>query len=117
MAAGQQKRQSDGACSVPSNCIQELYAEKTKINLELSRWYRRMRSHISLEWNEAQEKPVVRKGQVGITWRYFSPFYEPPKRHSRRDLADVFIVPEELYELKELKHVLSYEVRYSWCLE
>lgn len=110
MAAGHQKRQSGGACSVSGSCIQELYAEKRKINLELSRWYRRMRPHIALEWNEAQDKPVARKGQVGITWRYFSPFYEPSKYPFHRDLADVFIIPEELYELKDLKHVLSYEV-------
>lgn len=110
MAAGLQKRQSGGACSVSGSCIQELYAEKRKINLELSRWYRRMRPHIALEWNEAQDKPVARKGQVGITWRYFSPFYEPSKYPFHRDLADVFIIPEELYELKDLKHVLSYEV-------
>ncbi|XP_057862384.2 uncharacterized protein LOC131070742 isoform X2 [Cryptomeria japonica] len=110
MVAGQQKRPLTNICAISNNGDEEFSSEKRKINIVLSKWFQTMRPHIALEWDDTQMKAVARKGQVGITWRHLLPFYGPSPHHSCMDLADVFTIPEELYELKDLKDVFTYEV-------
>ncbi|KAH9329366.1 hypothetical protein KI387_001474 [Taxus chinensis] len=109
MAAGQQMRPLNRIHDVSNNGVLEFCSEKMKINLELSKWFQTMRPHIALEWDDNQRKAVAQKEQVGVTWRHLLPFQDPSSCHSCVDLADVFIVPKELYELKDLKDVLTYE--------
>lgn len=108
MAAGQQKKRLNSPSYVTCN-FQEQYRLKKKKNLGPSQNALNMRGHISLEWDETQKRAVAKREQIGITWRDMAPFIgSVPQSHM--DLADVFPIPQEIFELENLKEVLSYEV-------
>ncbi|XXG49672.1 hypothetical protein AAC387_Pa02g3784 [Persea americana] len=108
MAAGQQKKRLNSPSFTTCN-FQEQYRVKKKKHLEPSQNVLNMRGHIFLEWDDIQKKAVAKKEQIGITWRDITPFIgSVPQSHM--DLADVFPIPQEIFELENLTEVLSYEV-------
>ncbi|KAG5252143.1 glutamic acid-rich protein [Salix suchowensis] len=67
------------------------------------------KSLISLEWDGNRKKVVAKREQIGISQRDLRPFIDyVPQYHNL--LADVFPVPREIFELKNLTEVLSNEV-------
>ncbi|KAM1111676.1 hypothetical protein ACFX2I_044663 [Malus domestica] len=66
-------------------------------------------SHISLEWDGNQNMVVAKRDQIGISRRNLKPFFDFAF-NSVNTLADVFAVPEGIYDLENLEDVLSYEV-------
>ncbi|XP_054815219.1 uncharacterized protein LOC129315501 [Prosopis cineraria] len=68
-----------------------------------------MKSHISVEWDANQRRVVAKREQIGISWKQMKPLVNfVPSGHNI--LADVFPVPEEIFDLDNLSKVLSYEV-------
>ncbi|KAK7290566.1 hypothetical protein RIF29_05077 [Crotalaria pallida] len=68
-----------------------------------------MKSHVSLEWAGNHKRVVAKREQVGISWRQMRPFAKfVPNGHNI--LADVLVVPQEIFGLDNLNEVLSYEV-------
>ncbi|XP_068336041.1 uncharacterized protein [Pyrus communis] len=66
-------------------------------------------SHISLQWDGNQNMVVAKRDQIGISRRNLKPFFDFAF-NSFNTLADVFAVPEGIYDLENLEDVLSYEV-------
>ncbi|KAI7754119.1 hypothetical protein M8C21_014863, partial [Ambrosia artemisiifolia] len=67
------------------------------------------KSRISLEWNDKKECVVSKKEQISIACRELTPF-SPLVENYQSVLGDVFTAPTELFELKNLTGLLSYEV-------
>ncbi|XP_052180179.1 uncharacterized protein LOC127793480 isoform X5 [Diospyros lotus] len=67
------------------------------------------RSNIALEWDDKNRSVVARREQIGLAWRDLIPFvdYVP---HSHNILTDVLAIPSEIFDLENLKEVLSFEV-------
>ncbi|XP_059669913.1 uncharacterized protein LOC132315599 isoform X2 [Cornus florida] len=65
--------------------------------------------NISLEWDDKKKNVVAKREQIGLTRRDLIPSidYVP---HWHNNLADVSTVPYEIFDLENLKEVLSYEV-------
>ncbi|KAF9605240.1 hypothetical protein IFM89_014637 [Coptis chinensis] len=108
MAAGQQKKRLH-ASSVVSCDLQENYATKKKKNVGAPHNFFSMKAHISLEWDENQQKVVAKREQIGITWGKLGPFINPIPP-CRNVLADVFPIPHDVFRLEDLTGVLSNEV-------
>ncbi|XP_062105316.1 uncharacterized protein LOC133816970 [Humulus lupulus] len=83
-------------------------------NTGLSQYDSNIRSHISLEWDGNHKRVIARKEQIGINWRDLKPFFGSSP-HGSNIIADVCAVPPEIYELENIKEVLSYEV-WETCL-
>ncbi|XP_052189650.1 uncharacterized protein LOC127799556 isoform X3 [Diospyros lotus] len=66
------------------------------------------RSYIALEWDDKNRSVVARREQIGLAWRDLIPFvdYVP---HSHNILTDVLAIPSEIFDLENLKEVLSFE--------
>lgn len=75
-----------------------------------------MKSRISLEWDGNKKRVVAKREQIGLSWRDVRPFNDsaPPHQNS---LADVFAIPQEIFELENLTGILSYEVWQSHLSE
>ncbi|CAN6470551.1 unnamed protein product [Victoria cruziana] len=115
MAAGQQKRRLN-AVNLASCNKPEQHREKKRKDLELSPSILSLNPHISLEWKENQKRAVAKKDQVAISWRNLSPFIDGGQQsHSHSRLADVFTVPDEIFELDNLQGLLSYQT-WKMCL-
>ncbi|CAL5368723.1 unnamed protein product [Camellia sinensis] len=82
-------------------------AKKNK--LELLQCDLSVRSNISLEWDDKKKSVVAKREQIGLTQRDLIPFIGNVP-HCHNILADVLVVPHEIFELDNLKGVLSYEV-------
>ncbi|ERN06093.1 hypothetical protein AMTRI_Chr06g192830 [Amborella trichopoda] len=113
MAAGQQKRRLNGASVLHCNILEQ-HKEKKRKTMELSQGILRMRPHISLGWDKAQNKVIAKREQVGIAMRDLLPYVDPVPQ-SCKVVADVLSVPEEIYDLDNIVEILSYEVWQS-CL-
>lgn len=68
-----------------------------------------MRSHISLNWDDNKKRVVAKREQIAISWRDLSPFINSVP-HCPNILADIWAIPPEIFELKGLTEVLSFEV-------
>ncbi|CAL5325550.1 unnamed protein product [Camellia sinensis] len=73
-----------------------------------------VRSNISLKWDDKRKSVVAKREQISLKRRDLVPFidYVP---HCHNTLADVLVVPHEIFELDNLKEVLSYELGDSLC--
>ncbi|KAL9162793.1 hypothetical protein ABFS82_06G000900 [Erythranthe guttata] len=107
MAADQHKKRLN-ATSLVGCTSREQYRVKRK-KLQVKHHGLNMRPTISLEWDNKKKSVVSKKDQIGIKQRHMLPFIEPGA-HSHNILADVFPVPQEIFELENLSKVLSYEV-------
>ncbi|KAH9550760.1 hypothetical protein CY35_10G088800 [Sphagnum magellanicum] len=76
------------------------------------------RSSAALEWDEAQQKVVAQRMQVGLSIHQLSlsAAQESSSCYNKRTgLVDTIVVPEELAELKDLTSILSLET-WRTCL-
>ncbi|ONM53494.1 uncharacterized protein [Zea mays] len=99
-ASKQNKRQTN--CTNSEQC-----RPGKKAKFDTSHCLVSLKPHISLKWDQYLRKVVPEKEQVGILWSDLAPFMESQKHCS--GLADVMYVPPEIFSLKSLKGVLSYE--------
>lgn len=107
MAADQRKKRLNP--SSVGHTSREKYKTKKK-KLDLQRYDLKMRSNISLEWDDKKKSVVSKREQIGISRRDLVQYVDAvPPYHNV--LADVLAVPQEIFDLKILKEVLSYEVR------
>ncbi|CAJ1953337.1 unnamed protein product [Sphenostylis stenocarpa] len=107
MAADQRRKRVNGV-NISGYGSRDQQRIKRK-NLGLVQNDLNMRSHISVEWDDNQNKVVAKREQVGISWRQAKPFINAVA-NGHKLLADVFIVPQEIFDLDNLSDVLSYDV-------
>ncbi|KAA8530052.1 hypothetical protein F0562_004761 [Nyssa sinensis] len=107
MAADQRKKRlsATGIASSWEQCR----VKRKKKNLGLPQYGFNMRSSISLEWDDKKKSVLAKREQIGLPWRDLVPFvdYVP---HCDNILADVFSVPQEIFDVESLTKVLSYQV-------
>lgn len=105
MAADQRKRGLNSAIISTSRELGR--AKKKKVGLlqgDLNR-----RSNISLKWDDKKKSVVAIREQIGLSRKDMIPFIDHvPLCHNI--LADVLSVPQEIFDLDNLKEVLSSEV-------
>ncbi|KAK7267259.1 hypothetical protein RIF29_19926 [Crotalaria pallida] len=107
MAADQRRKRLNGA-SIVGYGNREQHRTKRK-NLGPLQNDLSMKSHVSVEWDGNQKRVVAKREQIGISWRHMKPFVNfVSKDHNI--LADVFTLPQEIFDLDNLSEVLSYEV-------
>lgn len=68
-----------------------------------------IRSSISLNWDGQRRSVVAKREQIGISRRDLASFLDILP-HCNSKLADVFVVPQEIFELENLVDILSYSV-------
>ncbi|XP_027359523.1 uncharacterized protein LOC113868150 isoform X2 [Abrus precatorius] len=107
MAADQKRKRVNGA-NIVGYGSREQHRTKRK-NLGLVQNDLNMRPHISVEWDGNQKRVVAKQEQIGIGWRQMKPFVNFVS-NDHKVLADVFTVPQEIFDLDNLSEVLSYEV-------
>lgn len=107
MAADPRRKRLHGASLMGSSSRQQ-HRLKRKIS-GLPHNDVNMKSRISLEWDGNKKRVVAKREQIGLSWRDVRPFNDsvPPHHNS---LADVFAIPQEIFELENLTGILSYEV-------
>ncbi|KDP41864.1 hypothetical protein JCGZ_26882 [Jatropha curcas] len=107
MAADHRRKRLNGA-SISGCSSWEQYKTKKK-KLESPKNELNAKSHISLEWDGNRKQVVAKREQIGLSQKDLRTFIDPaPQRHSI--VADVLAIPQEIFEVKNLKEVLSYEV-------
>ncbi|KAI3457768.1 hypothetical protein Pfo_014431 [Paulownia fortunei] len=106
MAADQRKKRVNAASLVGCTSREQYRVNRKKLRVQQHAL--NMRPNISLEWDNKKKSIVSKREQIGITRRHLNPFIESGRGHNV--LADVFSVPEEIFELENLSEVLSYEV-------
>lgn len=111
MAADQRKKKRVNAASLVGCTSREKYRVNRK-KLQVQQHDLNMRPNISLEWDSRKKSVVSKREQIGITRRHLIPFIEPGP-HGHNVLADVFPVPQEIFELENLSEVVSYEVIFN----
>ncbi|RDX63395.1 hypothetical protein CR513_58180, partial [Mucuna pruriens] len=107
MAADQRRKRVNGA-NIVGYGSREQHRNKRK-NLGLVQNDLNMRSHISVEWDGNQKRVVAKREQIGTSWRQMKPFTNSVS-NDHKVLADVFTVPQEIFDLNNLSEVLSNEV-------
>ncbi|XP_057465766.1 uncharacterized protein LOC130755395 [Actinidia eriantha] len=112
MAADQRKKRLNTASIISSR--EQGRVKKKKLGSLQSDL--NMRSDISLKWDDKKNSVVAKREQIGLTRRDLLPFIDYVPR-CVNILADVLAVPHEIFELNNLKEVLSYEVWQSHLSE
>ncbi|GFZ16268.1 hypothetical protein Acr_25g0006770 [Actinidia rufa] len=107
MAADQRKKRLNTASII--NSREQGRVKKKKLGSLQSDL--NMRSDISLKWDDKKNSVVAKREQIGLTRRDLLPFIDYVPR-CLNILADVLAVPHEIFELDNLKEVVSYEERY-----
>ncbi|CAN6709139.1 unnamed protein product [Malus baccata var. baccata] len=107
MAADQRRKRLNGVIIAGCNSREQHKAKKKSIRLLQDD--SNIKPHISLEWDGNQNMVVAKRDQIGISRRTLRPFVDSAF-NSHNTLADVFAVPEGIYDLENLEDVLSYEV-------
>ncbi|KAE9619776.1 putative nuclear factor related to kappa-B-binding protein [Lupinus albus] len=107
MAADQRRKRLNGA-NIMGYGYREQHRTKRQnlgpVQNDLS-----MKSHVAVEWDANQKTVVAKREQIGISWRHMKPFASSASK-DHNVLADVFTIPEEIFDLDNLSEVLSYEV-------
>lgn len=107
MAADQRRKRLNGASMVVYGSPEQ-HRTKRK-NMGLVQNDLTMKSHVSVEWDGNHKRVVAKREQIGISWRQMRPFANfVPDGHNI--LADVLVIPQEIFSLDNLSEVLSYEV-------
>lgn len=112
MAADQRRKRLHGS-SIIGSSSREQHKVKRK-NLGLPHNESNTKAHISLQWDGNQKRVVAKREQIGVSRRDLRPFNgSVPEHHNT--IADVFAIPQEIFELEDLTEVLSHEVpMVSW---
>nr|XP_023909334.1 uncharacterized protein LOC112020991 [Quercus suber] len=114
MAADQRRKRLHGA-SIIGSSSREQHKVKRK-NLGLPHNESNTKAHISLQWDGNQKRVVAKREQIGVSRRDLRPFNgSVPEHHNT--IADVFAIPQEIFELEDLTEVLSHEVWQSHLSE
>ncbi|GER46191.1 nuclear factor related to kappa-B-binding protein [Striga asiatica] len=107
MVADQRKKRANAASLV--GCTSRGQCKVNRKKLRVQKHGVNMMPNISLEWDNKKKTVVSKRGQIGIARRHLISFLEPGSPgHSV--LADVCSVPQEIFELENLREVLTYEV-------
>ncbi|KAJ8752297.1 hypothetical protein K2173_003933 [Erythroxylum novogranatense] len=107
MAADHRRKRLNGISI--ANCVPPEQYKTKKKKIESSKKKISAKSHISLQWDDKRSEVVARREQIGISQRDLRPFIDSsPQSHNV--LADVFAVPQEIFELENLAVILSKEV-------
>ncbi|XP_027770097.1 uncharacterized protein LOC107011077 isoform X4 [Solanum pennellii] len=83
--------------------------KKKKKKQGLAGYNLKLRSNVSLVWDDKKRCVLAKKEQIGISQRELSPFLDSISHH-HSILADVFTLPHETFELNNLSEVLSHKV-------
>ncbi|XP_049346610.1 uncharacterized protein LOC125811145 isoform X7 [Solanum verrucosum] len=83
--------------------------KKKKKKQGLARYNLKLRSNVSLVWDDKKRCVLAKKEQIGISQRELTPFLDSLSHH-HSILADVFTLPHETFELNNLSEVLSHKV-------
>lgn len=107
MVADQWKKRLRAASTVDYYSQEPHRLKKKKQGLE--RCGLKLRSNIALAWDDRKRCVLAKKEQIGISWRELTPLldYLP---HNRSILADVYTLPNEIFEFENLSEVLSHKV-------
>ncbi|XP_021750393.1 uncharacterized protein LOC110716064 isoform X1 [Chenopodium quinoa] len=116
MAADQRKRRLSSTNTAFGYGVQEQYNRAKKRDLRSPKYDFNFNTHVSLKWDDNGKRVVAKEDQIGISWRHLSPF-NPSAPCSNTKLADVVVVPKDVFELNDLAEVLSYEVWQSILTE
>lgn len=109
MAADQRKRRLSSTSTSFGYGFQEHNNKAKKRDLKSSKYDFDFNTHVSLKWDDNGKRVVAKEDQIGISWRHLTPFI-PCAPCGNTKLADVFSVPRDVFDLKDLSQVLSYEV-------
>lgn len=105
-------RQEKTSSRLSNGYVKHPLSKENQSDLTRCLWKRR--PHVALDWDAAEQKVVSKQNQVGISWRHLSS-HSYWGNHIRLALADVVQVPPELFQLKDLKEVLTLEA-WNECL-
>ncbi|KAL2532383.1 hypothetical protein Adt_05734 [Abeliophyllum distichum] len=114
MTADQRKKWLNAASLVGCTSTEQYRVKRTKF--ELPQYDLNMRSNISLAWDNKKKSVISKKEQIGISQSHLRSFIGDDPR-GQNILADVFSVPEDIFDLEDLSKVLSYEVWQSQLSE
>ncbi|KAK9725427.1 hypothetical protein RND81_05G142600 [Saponaria officinalis] len=104
MAADQRKRRLNST-TAPYGCgIQEQYRAK-KRDLRSLQYEFNHNNHVSLKWDDNAKVVVAKEDQIGLSSRHLAQF----GLVSSAKLADVVVVPKEVFQLNDLTEVLTFE--------
>ncbi|WCJ40243.1 hypothetical protein M5689_021173 [Euphorbia peplus] len=107
MAADHRRKRLNGASFAGCSSWEQYKTKKKK--LESPKCEFNARSHISLEWDGNLKKVVSKREQIGLRRKDLREFNTlAPQSHGI--LADVLVVPGEIFEIENLMEVLSHEV-------
>ncbi|CAN4079039.1 unnamed protein product [Withania somnifera] len=107
MVAEQWKKRLRAASSI--DCSLDSHGLKKKTKQGLARYNLKLRSNVSLVWDDKKRRVLAKKEQIGISRRDLAPFLDSLSHH-HSILADVFTLPRETFQLKNLSEVLSHKV-------
>ncbi|XP_065865449.1 uncharacterized protein [Euphorbia lathyris] len=107
MAADHRRKRLNGASFAGCSSWEQYKTKKKK--LESPKCEFNARSHISLEWDGSLKKVVAKREQIGLRRKDLRAFNNlAPQCHGI--LADVLVIPQEIFEVENLMEVLSHEV-------
>lgn len=109
MVADQWKKRLRAASNIDCPLDPHGLKKKKKKKQGFARYNLKLRSNISLVWDDKKRCVLAKKEQIGISQRELTPFLDSLSHH-HSILADVFTLPHETFELKNLSEVLSHEV-------
>ncbi|KAH7439790.1 hypothetical protein KP509_04G076600 [Ceratopteris richardii] len=89
-------------------------SQQASLDVAIPSNFWKLRPHVSLDYDAHRQKVVPKRNQVSASWRHLSLRLQW-KKHERTKVADVFEVPPELFELKDLREILSLEA-WKECL-
>lgn len=111
MVADQWKKRLRAASNIDCPLDPHGLKKKKKKKQGFARYNLKLRSNISLVWDDKKRCVLAKKEQIGISQRELTPFLDSLSHH-HSILADVFTLPHETFELKNLSEVLSHEVTF-----
>lgn len=105
--AEKRKKWLNAASSVGCTSTEQYRVKRTKLELQL--YDLNLRSNVSLAWDNKKKSVISNKEQIGISRRHLLPFIGDGPQ-GQNILADVFSIPQDIFDLEDLSEVLSYEV-------
>ncbi|GAB2278338.1 hypothetical protein Dimus_013021 [Dionaea muscipula] len=80
---------------------------RAKKNNVVSQQYN-LNPHISLRWDDNEKRVVAKGDQIGLPWRHLNSVIAALP-HQKSTLADVITIPADVFDLNNLKELVSYE--------